>query len=358
MMYGVILAGGRGTRFWPKSRAVKPKQLQKILSSRTLLQETLDRISGLIPPQNVFVLGNKLLAPEIREQLPDVPSSQILAEPVGHNTAPCVGLVAHLIARSDPEAVLAVLPSDHLITKKNEFLNCLRAAETTSQKNENIVVLGIPPSRPETGYGYIHFDPADGESLLGTRVFSVKSFTEKPDRARAEEYVASKQYFWNGGIFVWKASTIIHAVERYLPKTHAALKEIAAAWGTEAFESALEKGYPLTDAVSLDYGIMEKAPHLFCVRADIGWNDLGSWQAVYEFSKKDAHENALSADCLTIDATGNLVEVSGKTVALVGVSDLVVVETEDALLICDRQRSQDVSRLVKELEIRKMKSLL
>lgn len=358
MMYGVILAGGRGTRFWPKSRAGKPKQLQKILSPRSLLQESVDRVSDLIPAQNIFVLGNEILAAAIREQLPAVPESQILAEPVGHNTAPCVALAAYLIARKDPQAVLAVLPSDHVITKQHAFLNCLRAAEATAQKDENIVVLGLPPTRPETGYGYIHVEATRAAQLFGADVLAVRSFTEKPDRAQAEQYLSSKQYLWNGGIFVWKASTVIRAVERFLPKTHAAVKEIVAAAGTDNFSTALGKWYPQTDAISLDYGIMEKAQSLFCVRADMGWSDLGSWQAVYELSEKDGCQNALNAASLIIDASGNMVDVPGKTVALVGVNDLVIVETEDALLICDRQRSQDISQVVKELEIRKLKNLL
>jgi len=358
MIYAVILAGGRGTRFWPQSRTAKPKQLLPILTGHSLLQQSVDRIAPLVAPGNIFVLGNEILRESIREQLPDVPPQQIIAEPVGHNTAPCIGLAAHLIAKRDPDAILIVLPSDHIIVHRELYLDCLRAGISVAEKAGNIVVLGLKPTRAETGYGYVRVEGRRVLLVSGVEVYAVEKFVEKPDGPTAARYVAEGNYYWNGGIFVWKARTVMAAVERFLPTTDHALREIAAHSESESYQQALQEWYPRTDSISVDYGIMEKAENIFCVASDIGWSDLGSWEALYEVSVKDTNGNVLNAESITIDAVRNLVNVPGKIVTLIGIEDLVIVETEDALLVCDRRRSQEVSKLVKELEQRGLKELL
>ncbi len=358
MLYAVILAGGRGTRFWPASRISRPKQLLKILGDRSLLQQCVARITDLAPMSNIYISANSVLKKAIRSELPLIPQGQIIAEPVGHNTAPCIGLAAHLIARHDPAAVLIVLPSDQIIEKEELFRDSLRAAAALAEKPGNVVVIGLAPTRPETGYGYIRVGDRHVLQVFGLKIYPVQSFVEKPDLATAEQYVSAGNYYWNGGIFVWRADTVIKLVEEFLPATDRALRKIVAQAGTSGYNAALREWYPRTDSISVDYGIMEKAHNIFCVPCDVGWNDVGSWEALFEISKKGESGNVLGADAVVLDSNRNFVRVDGKMVAWVGVNDLVVVETKDALLICDRKQSQQVSRLVQELDRQGRKDLL
>ena len=353
----VILAGGSGTRFWPRSRRARAKQVLALDGDRSMLQQTVERLSPIAGLEQVWVITNELLAAEIEAQLPGVPRGQIVEEPVARNTAPACGLAAFLVEKSNPDAVIGVFPSDHVIGDEPRFLKAIRRGVELAASGDVIVVLGIEPTRAETGYGYIETgDDGPQESL------HVRRFTEKPSRNRAEEFVASGNYFWNSGMFLWSARTLAKAVREHLPETAPLLEEIAAAFGTDRFEEVFAELYPQCENISVDYAILEprsaKGEHssrLYCVPAEFGWNDLGSWESLYEYQvetrlRGDEEGNVAEVTGLmTLDAGNNYIYSPKKFVALVGVHDLVIVETEDALLIADRKHSQDVGKIVKEL---------
>lgn len=353
----IILAGGSGTRFWPRSRKARAKQVLTLDGERTMIQRTLDRLTPLAPPRDIWVITNNLLSSTICGQLNCVPPDQILSEPAARNTAPAAGLAAFLIERIAPNAVLGIFPADHTIANEPAFLSVIEQAVTIAAEGENMVVLGVTPTRAETGYGYIE----TGEAACNGAV-RVRRFTEKPNRERAEEFLAAGNYHWNSGIFIWSARTLASAMREHLPETAPHLEAIAAAWGTPDFARIFAELYPLCENISVDYAVLEprsaKGEHhsnIYCLPADFGWNDLGSWAALYEHqvaAKKnsDAHSNVTeSAGTLVIDSQRNYVYSPKKFVSLVGVRDLVVVETEDALLITTRDGSQDVGKVVKQL---------
>jgi mannose-1-phosphate guanylyltransferase len=356
----IILAGGSGTRFWPRSRKAQAKQVLALDGERTMIQHTVDRLRPLARPEDFWVITNELLSGTICGQLETIPAEQVVCEPAARNTAPAAGLAAFLIERLAPDAVLGMFPSDHVIAAEATFLSVIERAIELAAAGENMVVLGIQPTRPETGYGYIE----TGETVA-PGVQRVRRFTEKPNRERAEEFVAAGNYCWNSGMFIWSARTLANAVREHLPETAPMLEEIAAAYGTTAFEQVFQDLYPKCENISVDYAILEprsaKGEHrsqLYCLPANFGWNDLGSWAALYEHqiengSNVDEHANVTDCmDTVVIDAQGNYVYAPTKLVALVGVRDLVVVETADALLITSREHSQDVGKVVKELAAR------
>lgn len=347
-IHAVILAGGRGTRFWPRSRTAMPKQLLPVVGDLSLLQQTVRRVHDLIPPERVWVITSELLRPKVRKQLPDTPARQIVAEPEGRNTAPAIALAAELLARENPDAVMAVLPSDHLILDEKRYLGVLDAAARAAAKSDKLIVLGIQPRYAETGYGYIEF-PEDVKAGRKTPI-EVQRFREKPEQPLADEFFEAGHFYWNSGQFLWRASTILEAVKTHLPKTHAALAPLPGL-SSSRFRAALAEAYPKTDRTSIDYGILEKAPNIagFACK-DFGWNDVGSWEAVYQLAPKDAQGNAGATPVELLDASGNYVDAPGKFVALVDVHNLIVVDTKDALLVCPRAEAQKVSALVKALE--------
>ncbi len=346
-LHAAILAGGRGTRFWPRSRRARPKQLLPFVGARSLLQQTVERIRPLIPAERIWVFTNEELRPKIRKQLPDVPASQIVAEPEGRNTAPCIALAARLLAQQDPQAIMAVLPSDHLIADQKTYLTTLERAARAARQDK-LVVIGIQPRTPETGFGYIEFPK--GVKAGGARAVPVVSFREKPKAPTAKRFVKAGNFYWNSGQFVWSAQAILAAVERHLPATHAALAKLPAL-GSRRFRQSLRELYPLCEATSIDYGVLEKADNIVGFPAkNFGWNDVGSWEAVYSIAAKDPERNVANTPVELLDAEGNFVDAPGKLVALVGVHDLIVVDTPDALLICPRKDSQKISALVQALE--------
>ena len=363
----VILAGGSGTRFWPRSRRARAKQVLALDGDRTMIQETLARLQPLSAPEDLWVITNDLLASEIADQLPEVASEHILSEPTARNTAPACALAAFLLERTDPAIVLGIFPSDHVVTDRTRFLDVLRAGIAIAgggpQADPKIVVLGVPPTRPETGYGYI----AQGAFTLENRPAAasiparqVIRFTEKPNRARAEEFIATGSFAWNSGIFLWRADTLANAIREHCPELVAPLEKIVAAFGTPHFRAVFAEQYPACKAISIDYAVLEPrsalgegASGIVCLPADFGWNDLGSWDSLYEHraaATADARPNVIECDAsIALEARGNYIHAPGKTVTLLGVEDLVVVDTGDALLITTRERSQDVGKLTRAL---------
>ena len=366
--HAVILAGGRGTRFWPRSRTRTPKQLLNIVGSDTMLEQTAARLAPLFPPSRQWIVTNSEQAASVRKQMPGVPASHILAEPIGRNTAAAIGLAAaHLLHAGlgkENDALMAVLPADHYIAKPQQYRKIVRAALHVAHAAGSLVVLGIPPSRPETGFGYIEKGRGKAIDADGAPVFSVRRFTEKPELALAKKYVSSGNYYWNAGMFFWRVSTFLGNLEKFLPKTHDALMALAGEIGTPRYARALARIYPKLENISVDYAILEPAttraaaPSVFVLPADVGWSDIGSWAAVYELLARKSGENVSAGQHVAHDAHGNFFWSPKKLIAAIGVHDLVVVETEDALLICPRDRAQDVGKIVKWLESEKLSDLL
>ena len=361
--YPVILAGGRGTRFWPLSRQKRAKQLLALDGKQTMIQQTVARLTPLAPSKKFWVISNDDLRPGIVKQLPKLPKAQVLAEPVGRNTAPAIGLAAFLLLRGDPDAVIGLFPSDHVIADEKRYRETMGRGIEIAAAGAHIVVLGIRPSRAETGYGYI-----EAGGLYQGDALRVRRFTEKPNADTAAEFVAAGNYFWNSGMFLWSARTLADALREHLPKTAPILEEIASKFGTSRFAATFRKLYPKCENISVDYAVLEprsakgeQDSNIFCLPADFGWNDLGSWTALHEHhtAKGTPPEgNFIDASgTFVLNARGNFVHAPGKFVAAVGVSDVVVVETSDALLITTRQHAQDVGKIVKYLDERKLHKL-
>jgi mannose-1-phosphate guanylyltransferase len=361
--YPVILAGGRGTRFWPLSRKRRAKQLLALDGKQTMIQQTVGRLLPLAPAKKFWIVTNEDLLPAIAKQLPRLPKAQMLAEPVGRNTAPAIGLAAFLLMRENPDAVIGMFPSDHVIADEKRFRETLERGIEIAAAGPDIVVLGVRPTRAETGYGYI-----EAGALFQGEALHVRRFTEKPNPERAAEFVSAGNYFWNSGMFLWSARTLADALREHLPKTAPLLETIASAYGTGRFSRTFRTLYPKSENISVDYAILEprsakgeQESNIFCLPADFGWNDLGSWTALHEHHNAKgtpAEGNLISSDGnFVLNARGNYIHSPRKFVAAVGVSGLVIVETEDALLITTLQQAQDVGKVVKYLDEKKMKKL-
>jgi len=358
-MYAVIMAGGKGTRFWPKSREKMPKHLLNIGSEGTIIQETIKRIEPLAPPENIFVVTGLSHADELMRQLPEIPRQNILIEPVGRNTAPCIGLAALHIRQRAPDGIMVVLPADHLIAETGRFRHILSIAAETARQEDCLVTIGIKPTGPETGYGYLEQGPLK-ETVRGENIYRVTSVREKPALKQAKAFLKKGRFYWNSGIFVWKAGTILEAIRKWLPDLWDGLSEIKSALGTKKEKEVVGRVYKNLTPVSIDYGIMEKAKNVLLVRGDFGWSDVGSWDALWEISDKDEKGNSanVAGTFVGLNTTNSLIHSSGKLVALVGVEDLIVVETDDALLVCRRGESQDVKKIAEILEEKNMKEYL
>ena len=368
----VLLAGGRGTRFWPRSRLRAPKQLLNIVGNKTMLSETVRRLEPIVPLKNVWVVTNAKQSAGVQQEIRGVPAWQVLAEPVGRNTAAAIGLAAIHLARKHGDALMAVLPADSYIADARRYRTLVRAALDLASAPGNMIVLGVPPTRPETGYGYIERRDVFARPR-GVTAYEVQRFTEKPSLAVAYKYAESGKHLWNAGMFFWRASTFLEGLQRFLPATHAALTELAKTIGTRRYQSALRRIYPRLENISVDYAVMEPVTQLrsgkggrpgnafarvSVIPAKVGWSDIGSWAAVYELLAPRPGANVSAGPMFAADASGNYLWSPKKFVAAIGVHDLVLVETEDAILLCPRDRSQDVGTIVKWLEQQKRKPLL
>jgi mannose-1-phosphate guanylyltransferase len=362
--YPVILAGGRGTRFWPLSRKRRAKQLLALDGKQTMIQQTVARLLPLARPGNCWIITNEDLRREIIRQVPRLTPPQIIAEPVGRNTAPAIGLAAFILLRRDPSAVIGMFPSDHVIADQARYRELLQKSIAIARAGANIVVIGVTPTRAETGYGYIEAGAATADGAL-----RVRRFTEKPHAERAAEFLQAGNYYWNSGMFLWSARTLVDALRGHLPKTAAILEEIAAGFGSKKFRKAFRRLYPKCENISIDYAVLEplsargeQESNIVCLPASFGWNDLGSWTALHEHHvarRQPQHDNLIaSAGAFTLNAEGNYIHAPGKFVAALGVNNLVVVETDDALLITTREHAQDVGKVVKHLDEKKLHKLV
>jgi len=353
-MYIVLMAGGVGSRFWPRSRFKKPKQMLELLGEQSMLQMTYERIKPLTSADKILVITNVELADSVKEQLPEIPHDNIIAEPFGKNTAPCIGLAAAIVQKRESEdQVMVVLPADHLINDHETFRNTIKTAAEYASARECLITIGIKPTYPETGYGYIQRGP-EITRKAGKPLYKVKTFAEKPNLETARRFVESGDFLWNSGMFIWSTNLIVEQFKEYEPDIYHGIEQMRAAVGTPAFDETVSDVYSKIPSVSVDYAIMEVTRNVCILESDFVWNDVGSWEAAYNISEKDKQGNALfSRDSCLVDARNNFFYVKDKLVAAVGVDDLVVVETDDALLICKKEQSQRVKEIVDNLRRKK-----
>ncbi len=352
MVYAVIMAGGSGTRFWPKSTKSLPKQFLNLFGEGTMIQNTAKRIESVIPQERIMVVTNESYVDIVKEQLPKVPDENIVGEPVAKNTAPCVAIAAELLYKKDPDATMVVLPADHHITNADGFMNILNSAIEKAQSGQHLVTIGINPDKPETGFGYIHAEKASEEVFGENAVHPVQAFTEKPDLSTAEKFLESGEYFWNSGMFVWKAATVLVEIESHLPDMFEELKKASEELYTDYHGASIKDFYYSCESISIDYGIMERSQSVFVVPGEFGWNDVGSWSAVYELAEKDKLGNAVQTMFASFAASENnlVMSDSEKMISLVGVDNIAVVETETAILICNLNTAQGVKQIVEHLK--------
>jgi mannose-1-phosphate guanylyltransferase len=351
MIHAVVMAGGRGTRFWPLSRERRPKQVLPVVGGKTMIQETVERLSGVVPPERTYVVTGASHADEIRAQLPDIPAQNVIVEPAGRNTAPCVALASAIIKRLDPGGVMAVFPSDHVITNQDALYKAVDAVMAGIDGDRLALgVIGIKPHYPETGYGYIKT-----RARLGGPAMKAEEFLEKPDLATAERYVKSGNYYWNAGMFFWRADVILDEIGKSQPQTATAVIKLAEAFGTARFESLMAQTYPSLASISIDYAVMERAGaegRIIAAVADPGWSDVGSWRSLYDLVPPDSEGNRARGKLIAVNSTGAFVHNDKRLVAVVGLDDVIVIETDDAILVCHKDHAQDVRQITEKLKER------
>jgi mannose-1-phosphate guanylyltransferase len=354
MLHAVIMAGGAGTRFWPASRANMPKQLLALVGKQTMLRQTVDRLGDLVAPEQTLIVTNERLIPTIREQFPELPDSSLVGEPCKRDTAPCIGLAALLVSRDDPDATMAVLPADHVIRNSSRFQDGIRQAVTLIQKQpDRIVTFGIRPSYPAEIFGYIQRGARIDLHNEAAPTFVVKRFREKPNVATATEYLASGDFYWNSGIFIWKAKTILSAIAERQPEMLAHLEKIRNAWGTPQQHDVFTREFTAIKGISIDYAVMEHAKDVAVIEAPYDWDDLGSWQSLSRLSGTDRFDNTISGRHLGMNTTGTIVRCEDDhLVVTVGLKDCLVVHTPDATLVANKHDEESIREIVKMLESR------
>ena len=349
-VYAVIMAGGVGSRFWPSSKEKTPKQLLKIFGKNTLLQDTVERLKDIVNYEDIFIATNKLQKPEILNQLPQLPPENIICEPFGRNTAACIGLSAVILKAKAQDAVMITLPSDHLIRDIESFNKTLNSAIKFAYGSKGLVTIGIAPSRPETGYGYIQID----EKEIDTNIHRVFTFAEKPNYATAVRFLESGDFFWNSGMFIWRVDSILDEMKTHMSELYEGLQKIDMDLNTPEFEKTVVNVYGQLRNISIDYGIMEKSSNVYLTKGNFMWSDVGSWEEVYQLSEKDGEGNASKGNVFTDMTVDSLIFSPNKFTAAIGVENLIIINTDDALLVCRRDHSQDVRKVVDHLKINKL----
>lgn len=343
----VIMAGGKGERFWPKSRIRCPKQFLSLTGDgETMLQKTFARLRGIVEPARIFIVTNGEYMPLVQEQLPEIPAENLLAEPAPRNTAPCIALAAAVIQKRFGDATMIVLPADHLVRHEEICADVLLRAASAAEETDSLATIGITPTYPETGYGYIAFSRAKD---MPRGVYQVDSFKEKPDIETARSYVNSGNYLWNSGMFVWKTDVFLDAVKQYLPAAYAVTEELQAACDTPDFDTVLKKRFPDMPSISVDFGILEKAERICTIPGSFGWDDVGSWPALRRVAKTDTNGNYRDGDILTIGTKNCVFTGREKLIAAVGLENIIVVDTADALLVCDIDAAQNIKKITEML---------
>lgn len=352
--YAVIMAGGVGSRFWPRSKQDKPKHLLNIFGESTLLQDTVARIEGLIPKDNTYIITNDTQKPRVVEQAAGIPVENILSEPFGKNTAACIGFASAVIKRKDPEAVTVVLPSDHFIQNVELFQETLKKGIRYANELNGLVTIGMKPTKPETGYGYIQID----EKRDTNGVTKALTYAEKPNFSTAQRFVNSGDFLWNSGIFIWRVDVILEEIKKHMSDLFDSITEIEKALGDEKFQSKLKTIYGQIRRISIDYGLMEKSENVYIMKGEFDWIDAGSWDAIYELSVKDSEGNAKVGEIYTEETFDSYVFTPKKFTAVIGVENLIVIETDDSLLICDRNNAQNVKHVIDYLKMKNRTDLL
>jgi len=346
-LYAVIMAGGSGTRFWPRSRKTRPKQLLNITGDEILLKKTIELITPIVPVSRIKIVTTLLQADSVKSTVPHIPEENIIIEPFGKNTAPAISISALFIERDTRDAVMVVLPSGHYIEDKKRFHQTIMAGAAQASQGDCIVTIGIPPRGPETGYGYIEAGEIRDKK---NGIYAVTSFHEKPDIHTARRFIKQGIFFWNSGIFIARTSSMLKEIEEYLPHNYQGLMKMKASLGTENEQEVINNVYKEMEAISIDYGVIEKSKHVLMIKGNFGWNDVGSWPSAAQYWPKDSKNNAFIGELIGLDSSECIVYSPEKPVALLGVKDLVVVEDEDALLVCKKERSQDVKKIVEMLK--------